>query len=49
MDEAAVRKALVRHWQYVGRDEDVVHELYHDMRSSTSRNRVSGSSANRTS
>lgn len=30
MDEAAVRKALVRHWEYAGRDEDIVHEIYHD-------------------
>ena len=30
MDEAAIRKALVRHWRFVGRDEDVVHEIYHD-------------------
>ena len=30
MDEAAVRKALVRHWRYSGQDEDIVHEIYHD-------------------
>ena len=30
MDEAAVRKALVRHWEYEGLDEDVSHEIYHD-------------------
>jgi hypothetical protein len=30
MDDAAVRSALVRHWQYAGRDEDVAHEIYHD-------------------
>jgi SnoaL-like domain len=30
MDEAGVRRALVRHWQYAGRDEDIVHEIYHD-------------------
>jgi hypothetical protein len=30
MDEAAVRRALPRHWRYAGRDEDIVHEIYHD-------------------
>ena len=30
MDEAAVRKALVRHWEYEGLDEDLSHELYHE-------------------
>lgn len=30
MDEAAVRAALVRHWEYEGRDYDVSHEIYHD-------------------
>jgi len=26
----AVRRALLRHWRYAGRDEDIVHEIYHD-------------------
>lgn len=30
MDEAAVRAALIRHWEYSGKDEDVAHEIYHD-------------------
>jgi hypothetical protein len=30
MDEAAVRDALVRHWEYAGIDEDKSHEIYHD-------------------
>ena len=30
MNEAAVRAALVRHWQYEGRDYDISHEIYHD-------------------
>jgi hypothetical protein len=30
MDEATVRKALVRHWEYEGRDYDISHEIYHD-------------------
>ena len=30
MDEAAIREALVRHWQYGGRDEDRAHAIYHD-------------------
>ncbi len=30
MDETAVRKALVRHWEYAGLDEDIGHEIYHD-------------------
>jgi hypothetical protein len=29
MDEQAVREALIRHWQYAGRDEDMSHEIYH--------------------
>ena len=30
MDEAGLRAALERHWEYSGRDEDVAHEIYHD-------------------
>ncbi len=30
MDEPALRAALIRHWEYSGRDEDVAHEIYHD-------------------
>ena len=30
MDEAAVRRALVRHWAYETRDYDISHEIYHD-------------------
>jgi SnoaL-like domain len=30
VDEAAIREALVRHWQYGGRDEYKAHEIYHD-------------------
>ena len=29
MDEAAIRDALVRHWQYDGIDDDRSHEIYH--------------------
>ncbi len=30
MDEDAVRAALKRHWDYAGKDEDIVHEIYHE-------------------
>ena len=30
MDDAAIRKGLVRHWEYEGRDYDKSHEIYHD-------------------
>jgi SnoaL-like domain len=30
MDEATVRAALKRHWEYAGKDEDIAHEIYHD-------------------
>jgi hypothetical protein len=30
LDDAELRQALERHWQYAGRDEDVAHEIYHD-------------------
>jgi hypothetical protein len=30
MDEAAIREALIRHWQYGGIDEDKAHEIYHE-------------------
>ena len=30
MDEAKVRAALVRHWEYEGVDYDVSHEIYHE-------------------
>ena len=30
MDEAAIREALVRHWQYEGDDFGRSHEIYHD-------------------
>ena len=30
VDEAAVRAALERHWEYAGTDQDIAHELYHD-------------------
>ena len=30
MDEAAIRTALVRHWEYEGVDYDISHEIYHD-------------------
>jgi len=30
MDEAVIREALVRHWQYDGIDYDRSHEIYHD-------------------
>ena len=29
-DDAAIRAALVRHWQYSGIDENKAHEIYHD-------------------
>ncbi len=30
MDEATLITALRRHWEYVGKDEDISHEIYHD-------------------
>lgn len=30
MDEARVRSALERHWEYAGRDESIAHEIYHE-------------------
>jgi hypothetical protein len=30
VDEATIREALVRHWQYSGSDEERSHEIYHD-------------------
>lgn len=30
LDEAELLRALHRHWEYSGRDEDVSHEIYHD-------------------
>ena len=30
MDEARVRSALERHWEYGGTDQDIAHEIYHD-------------------
>ena len=30
MDEAAVRRTLMRHWAYEGIDSDVSHEIYRD-------------------
>ena len=30
MDEASVRAALIRHWEYAGKDEDISNEIYHD-------------------
>jgi SnoaL-like protein len=30
MDEARIRAALERHWEYAGSDQDVAHEIYHD-------------------
>jgi hypothetical protein len=30
MNEATIRAALVRHWQYEGTDFDKSHEIYHD-------------------
>ena len=30
LDDAALRVALRRHWDYTGKDEDVAHEIYHD-------------------
>jgi hypothetical protein len=30
MDEATVREALERHWEYAGSDQDIAHEIYHD-------------------
>ena len=30
MDDAAIRKALVRHWEFEGLDYDKSHEIYHD-------------------
>jgi hypothetical protein len=30
MSDATIRAALVRHWEYSGRDEDIAHEIYHD-------------------
>lgn len=29
LDEQELRAALFRHWEYSGKDEDVVHEIYH--------------------
>ena len=30
MDDAAIRKALVQHWEFEGLDYDKSHEIYHD-------------------
>jgi hypothetical protein len=30
LDETDLMLALKRHWDYVGRDEDIAHEIYHD-------------------
>jgi ketosteroid isomerase-like protein len=30
LDDAALRNALERHWEFSGRDEDAAHEIYHD-------------------
>lgn len=30
LDEAELLRALHRHWEHAGRDEDVSHEIYHD-------------------
>lgn len=30
MNEAAIREALIRHWQFAGVDDDKSHEIYHD-------------------
>jgi hypothetical protein len=30
MDEASVRAALRRHWEYEGKDYDISHEIYHE-------------------
>ena len=30
MDDAAIRTALARHWEYEGVDYDVSHEIYHE-------------------
>jgi hypothetical protein len=30
LDEADLLRALQRHWEYSGKDEDVAHEIYHD-------------------
>jgi hypothetical protein len=30
VDDDEIRAALVRHWEYSGRDEVVAHEIYHD-------------------
>ena len=30
MDDATIRQALVRHWEYEGLDYDKSHEIYHD-------------------
>jgi hypothetical protein len=30
LDEKDLMLALKRHWDYVGRDEDIAHEIYHD-------------------
>jgi hypothetical protein len=30
LDEQELRAALLRRWEYSGKDEDVVDEMYHD-------------------
>jgi hypothetical protein len=30
LDETDLLRALKRHWEYSGKDEDVAHEIYHD-------------------
>ena len=30
MDDTALRKALERHWETSGKDEEAAHEIYHD-------------------
>ncbi len=30
LDETDLLRALRRHWEYSGKDEDVAHEIYHD-------------------
>lgn len=30
LDETDLLKALRRHWEYSGNDEDIAHEIYHD-------------------
>ena len=48
LNEDALVRALRRHWDYSGKDEDISHEIYHDDAVWSSLTPVSASKASRT-